>query len=217
MKLFFLALFLAVLIGSAQAQVASPLALEPGAIQVQRAAINAERVIIDEGVRNESAACYEKFAVNNCLGKVNTRRREAMAALRRQEISLNDQERKIKGAKQIRRTEDKSSLESQQEAAVRRTRLNEDQQARLERENKKNQERVTSRSNETAARDANSEKLLRNRNKAIDRAAKQAAATDEVKKYAARQNDAEARRTRNEAEKIKAGKPAANPLPVPDQ
>ena len=39
-----------------------------------------------------------------------------MADLRRQEILLNDEERKIKGAEQIRITEEKASPEKQQEA-----------------------------------------------------------------------------------------------------
>ena len=51
------------------------------------------------------AACYQRFAVNDCLIKVRAQRREVLADLRRQEISLNDALRKRRGAEQLLRSD----------------------------------------------------------------------------------------------------------------
>ena len=57
----------------------------------------------------EEAACYARFAVTDCLGQVRVRRRAALDHLRRQEILLNDAERKRKALEQIERIKEKSS------------------------------------------------------------------------------------------------------------
>src|SRR5450756_1568952 len=67
----------------------------------ERAKISAERARLEAVFLAEDGACYKKFFVNSCLGEVNGRRREAMADLRRQEILLNDEERRSKGVEQI--------------------------------------------------------------------------------------------------------------------
>ena len=79
--------------------IAQPISAEgqQNTIGTQRAAISVERARLEKSFLMEDAACYKKFAVNNCLGNVNARRRQPMEDLRRQEILLNDEERKIKG------------------------------------------------------------------------------------------------------------------------
>jgi colicin import membrane protein len=186
-------------------------------IDSQRAQINAERSKLEAAYLTEDAACYKKFAVNNCLAQVNVRRREAMADLRRQEILLNDEERKIKGEDQIRKTEEKRSSEKQQEEADRRAKSVEDDQARLKREKDKQQARTTTRSNEKAAREANANRLLDHQKKIQARADKQAAAAEEAKKFNQRQVEARQRRAQHDADQLKRVKPPAKPLPLPPE
>jgi colicin import membrane protein len=187
-----------------------------GTIDEQRAKISTERTRLEAVFLAEDAACYKRFFVNSCLGEVNSRRREAMADLRRQEISLNDEERRSRGAEQIRKTEEKSSPEKQQEAADRRAKALEDYQSRLDREQKKGAERATAQSSERAASQASAERLRANQEKAQARTDKQATAAEESKKFDARQQEAQERRARYESDRLKRVKPPAKPLPLPE-
>lgn len=214
MKLFVFTILL--LGGLASAQTNALNEQQTGNIDAQRAAISAERSRLETGFLTEEAACYKKFAVNNCLNKVNARRREAMADFRRQEILLNDEERRIKGEAQIRKTEEKSSPEKKQQAAERRAKALEDYQERLVREKDKQQARTTLPSNEKAARAANAERLLANQNKNQARLDKQAEAAGKAKKFNERQKEAQERRAQHEADQLKRSKPAAKPLPLPE-
>ncbi|MEO5659658.1 MAG: hypothetical protein ABIQ90_07665 [Polaromonas sp.] len=185
-------------------------------MDAQRAAITAERSRLEAAFLMEDAACYEKFAVNYCLGKINTRRREAMADLRRQEILLNDEERRIKGEEQIRRTDEKSSPENLLQGAESRAKAAEDYQGRLEREKTKQQLRTTIESNEQAARETNTAKLLAHQKKMQARTDKRAAAAEEAQKFNQRQKEALERRAQHNADQLKRVKPAAKPLPLPE-
>ena len=219
MKKFAIAFFLISLSVLAGAQTAAPLpapALEPGNTETERARISAERVSLEAVFLTEDVACYKKFAVNNCLGKVNSRRREALADLRRQEISLNDEERRLKGAEQLRRTEEKSSPERQQEAASSRAKALEDAQSRLERDKNKQQERAAAPSKAKANSDASAAKLRSSQQKAQARSDKQAAAAEEAKKFNDRQKESQARKAQHESERLKQVKPPAKSLPLPE-
>jgi hypothetical protein len=214
MKIFVFAFLL--LSGLANAQNNALNEQQAGSIGAQRAAISAERSRLEAGLLVEEVACYKKFAVNNCLAKVNIRRREAMAGFRQQEILLNDEERKLKGADQIRKTNEKSSPEKKQQSAERRTKALEDYQERLKREKEKQQVGTSIPSNENAARAANAERLLAHQKKNQVRADMQAEAAEKAKKFNERQKEAQARRIQHEADQLKRGKPAAKPLPVPE-
>ncbi len=213
MKLFFMVFLLAALSGLVGAQTTAP-QTSPENIDAERAKISAERVRLEAGFLTEDAACYEKFAVNSCLGKVNSRRREAMASLRRQEILLNDEERKIRGAQEMRRIEEKSSPENLQEAADRRARAAEDYQSRLEREKIKQQERASAPAAEKAAHEASAEKLLDRQKKARTRTDKQAAAAEEAKKFEERQKQAQERRAQHERDQLSRPQPPSKSLPL---
>lgn len=219
MKPFAIAFLFATLSGLAGAQTGAQMtapAAPPRTIDAERARISAERARLEAGFLAEDAACYKRFAVNSCLEEVNTRRREAMADLRRQEISLNDEERKIRGAEQLRKTEEKSSPEKQQEAADRRAKALEDHQSRLDREKKKRDERATAQSNEKANSEASAGRLKGNQDKAQARTDKQAAAAKEAKKFNDRQKEAQERRAQHEADQLKRVKPPAKSLPLPE-
>lgn len=185
-------------------------------IAAERSRISAERARIEAGFLVEDAGCYKKFAVNSCLGEVNVRRRAAMADLRRQEILLNDEERRTRGAEQIRKITEKSSAERQKEEADRRARALQDYQSRIEADKKKRDQRAATQSGETVNSQARAERLKRNLEKGQARADKQAVAAEKAKKFNERQMRAEELRAKHEADRLKRTKPAAKSLPLPE-
>ena len=215
MKSFAITFLLTLLGGVAIAQTVA-LNGQPGIIEVKRAAISAERSRLEADFLREDATCYKNFAVNRCLGKVNTRRREAMAGLRRQEILLNDEERSVKGEEQMRKTEEKSSPEKQQEATDHRAKALDAYQGRLKQQKDKQQERMSLQLNQKATREANAEKLLAHQKKNQARVDHQTEVVEDAKKFNERQKEAQERRAQSEADQLKRVKPSAKPLPLPD-
>lgn len=69
-------------------------------IRRERDAVQAQRL------RDESA-CYQRFAVEDCLRGVRAQARDAQGRLRTQEIELNDAERKEKAAERLQSIEEK--------------------------------------------------------------------------------------------------------------
>ena len=55
----------------------------------------------------QETACYQRFAVNDCLADSRRTEREVMSDLRRQEILINDVQRKRRAAHQLLRADDK--------------------------------------------------------------------------------------------------------------
>lgn len=187
----------------------------PPTRDAERARIGADRARLEAGFLAEDAECYKKFAVNSCLGKVNERRREAMGDLRRQELLLNDEERRIRGADQIRKTEEKQSPEKLQEAADQRAKAVKDYESRLEREKQKIEDRAAAKAGEQGKSEASATRLKGSEEKSRARSDKQAAAAEEAKKFSDKQKEAEERRAQHEKERLKETKPPAKSLPLP--
>ena len=209
----------------------------------ERERINTERARLETGFTAEDIACYKKFLTNKCLAEVKVRRDAVMADFRRQEISLDQQERKEKGAEQIRKTEEKFSAEKQQEAADKRATALKENEARLEREKQKFADRASMQSNEKSNTDAAAKRLKDSQQKFADRASmqsneksntdaaakrlkdsqqkadrrksKQAASAEEVRKFNERLKKAKERQSRYERDLANQTKPPANPLPKP--
>lgn len=215
MNRFVLLFGLAALSVIAAAQASDAEAGPPG-IDVARAKIGAERARLEAGFLGEDHACHERFAVNSCLRKVNARRREAMAELRRQEIALNDEERRIRGEQEMRRIEEKSSPENLQQAADQRAQAAEEYQLRLAREKEKQQARASASSPEKAARDASAQRLTDSQKKAQSKVDKQAAAAGEARKFDERQKQAQERRAQHEKDQLARPQPPARTLPLPN-
>lgn len=182
----------------------------------ERARISAERARREAGFAAEESACYKKFMVNNCLDDIRPRRRDAMADLKRQEVSLDEQDRKARAAEQIRKTEEKASPEKQQEAADRRSSALKDYGERMEREKQKNADRATVKSNEKASADSAADRVKQNQQKAADRSSKQAASEEEVRKFNERQEKAKERQARHERDQKSRTSPPAKSLPQPE-
>lgn len=108
---------------------------------VQRARIEQDRKREETRYAQEEAACYQRFAVNDCLREVRVRRRATFEDLKRQEISLNDEERKIRAGEQVDRTDEKASIKSSQEEADKRAAARQESQERMERAEQKKVDR----------------------------------------------------------------------------
>src|SRR6478609_726240 len=92
---------------------------DPG-VAAHRARIDAERKQVEAEFGDLQKQCYRKFAVNDCLNRARAQRREKLSDLRRQEISLNDAERKRKAAERSGNLEERSSPDRQEAEAQRR-------------------------------------------------------------------------------------------------
>ena len=182
----------------------------------ERARIKDERAALEISSSREDAACYKNYLVNRCLGDVKARRSDALADLRRQEISLNDQERKAKGAEQVKKTEDKESPEKQQQAVDKRGDALRDFDDRMARDQQKNANRATSVANEKSKLADSATRARNAQDKQASRTAKQAASAAEVKKYQQRLEKAQDRQVRLAKEKASQTKSSAAALPVPN-
>lgn len=188
----------------------------PTSLDAERARIKSARERLESTFEAENAACYRKLLVNNCLGDVKTRRREALADLRRQEISVNEQERRAKGAEQLRRAEEKASPERQQQAADRRAAAAKELEYRLEREKQKKSGRTAPESRDKTGSDAVTDRMTGRQKKVIDRADRQAARAEEIRKFNERQIKAKERQQKHDRELLDQSKPRAKPLPMPE-
>ncbi len=183
--------------------------------EAERARISAERRQLEVELSAAESACYKDFFVNDCLEKVKSRRYEVMGALRRQEVILNAQDRRAKGAEQIRKTEEKSSPEKVQQDLEKRSNAVMEFQSRTERDKQKTADRAAAQASEQANREAAAQRLKNNQEKAAERALKQIEATEAVKKSNERQQQARERQARYERDKLERTKPLSKPLPVP--
>ena len=129
---------------------------------------------------------------------------------------MNAVDRKIKGEEQIQKTEEKASLENQQEQAIRRADALKDHEARLEREKQKNADHLTTQSNEKSNSQAAANRIKSSQEKAEVRTAKQAGASEEAKKFKERQDKAKERQARRDRDLLNSGKPAEKSLPLPE-
>ena len=75
----------------------------------ERARIASERTRIEAEFEQANKACYQKFAVNDCIADAKARRRELLAQLRRQELVLNDAERRKRSAERLDEIEKKTA------------------------------------------------------------------------------------------------------------
>ena len=191
------------------------LAAVPLTPDAERVRITAERDRLEAGFNLENTVCYQKFLVSNCLDGVKFRRRDALADLRRQEVTLNALERKAKAAGQIRKTEERSSPENQQQDAEKRAASLKDFQIRMDREKQKNAAWAENQSNEPGKSAAEADRIRGQQEKAIERNNKQAAAPEALRKFNERQEKARERRAQHERDASNQTKPV-QPLPLPN-
>jgi hypothetical protein len=85
-------------------------------LAAERARITSERADIATRFAAEERACHQRFAVNDCLNRNLAWQREALGALRRQEILLNDGERHRRAAERMDGLESKSRAQAEGQA-----------------------------------------------------------------------------------------------------
>ena len=88
---------------------------EDASVAAERARLKGEREKVEAQYKAEEKACYAKFGVNDCLGNARGKRRTAVDDLRRQEIALNDVERKRKAAERRRSIDEKEDAQRQRD------------------------------------------------------------------------------------------------------
>ncbi|MGJ7492409.1 hypothetical protein [Variovorax sp. ZT4R33] len=72
-------------------------------MEAERARLSKERAESVERAKTERTACYQRFAVEDCLQESRRKRRTVEDGIKRQEADLNDMERKRRAAAQLER------------------------------------------------------------------------------------------------------------------
>ena len=182
---------------------------------LERSKIASERARLEAGFQAEETACKSRFAVNACLQEIRPRRNEAMADLRRQDLLINESDRKARAADQIQKTEEKSNLERQQQRAEQEKKAQQETERRLDRNDQRGQSQAKSAADASANVEA-----AQTRQKNSETKAGEAKTRDE--QAAANVRDAKVRAEKaaqNQAERDKRLKDKTNstrkPLPAP--
>lgn len=195
--------------------VASEAPLVPS-VEQERTRIERERSVEMGRQKSVETACYQRFAVNDCLAEARVKHREVLSDLKRQEVQLNDRERRLRAGEQLRRIEEKVSsperdidlLNRQQQAQ----RTEQDRQINAE---KKAVDSVNQTQERAGRRDEQQRRLEQAQKEDADRLQKAQAAAEERKRYLEKLRDAAQHRQQLEQDiKNRAGTRAA-PLPDP--
>jgi hypothetical protein len=92
--------------GQTSAQEAQPINIE-----AERGRISVERALHESTFLQMERTCYARFAVFDCLLQARKDRRAALDPLRRQELILNEMERKFKALSAIHRIQEKTAAQ----------------------------------------------------------------------------------------------------------
>lgn len=79
--------------------------------------IKQEKAVIDANLKKQEAACYKKFAVNNCLKEAKTEAQIALNAIKRREIAINDLQRNAK-AESDQRKKEKTAVKNAEKSST---------------------------------------------------------------------------------------------------
>lgn len=121
-------------------------------VAAERARITAERARVDADFQAAQKACYQKFSVSGCIDDARARRATLLGDLRRQEISLNDDQRKARAADRLKELDQKQADEArkQAEAAARGAEQSASRERRVQENAAKAQERAAKAEGRTA-------------------------------------------------------------------
>ena len=188
-------------------------ALRAQSVDQERARIENQRQQMQIKFDVQVTDCYEKFAVNRCLNQINVQHREQMADLRRQEILLNDGERKKRGAEQMRKVEEKLLETNRQQLTDQRGKM----LAEYEQRSARRQQVVKSKE-DPALSATQSPSASQSTDAQIKKGSSGSWSSPGVEKseqYKARQSKAQERRMKHEAEVSKRSPSKVKSLPVP--
>ncbi len=193
---------------SAPAQVESNFATE-------KARIARERNAAEALYKVEEKACYQKFAVNDCVKDARDKRRAVMTELHRQEVAVNDVERKRKAAERLQSIAEKSAPEKQAEKKADSEKARVDAKDRQARGVQKAAKAAASapRPGASAARQAEIDEKVKG--KAADLQSRMQAAGQAVKDRQEREASAKAHKEALAKRLAERKKPPPKPLPPP--
>ncbi len=179
----------------------------------ERSRITAERQKLEADFKAAQAVCFRKFFANNCRDKLLPPYREQLADLRRQEILINEVERKLSAADQLLKTEEKLSLQREQQAEQA---LKVQQDAATQAERAKQREVDQGNTAEQAASNKASmgTRLESNQSKAAESVSKRAQAAANVEATRLRQEQAAKNRTERDQRLREDGPPTGKSLPA---
>lgn len=210
--------------------------------QAERQRINGERASLKTQLEKQRQACYQKLAVTSCLNEARDLHNDKMRDLKRQEVALNDVQRKRAAADRVGAVDERNSPQAQQNVAERRGRAmaaaEKREEDRAQRERSREAKLAGSANasagaasgpdaaaSKTAALQAAEPQAAAPQGQArVERPAKKAAdegARDAAKmarsrqQAAAREKAAAERRAKAQEREAKRKKPAAKPLAMP--
>jgi hypothetical protein len=199
------------LVGSALAQSE----LDVGQLErnAERTRITAERQQIEAAFKANEAICFRKFFANACREKLLPPYRAALADLRRQEVLINEVERKISAADQLLKNEQRLSLQrdkqAEQEIKVQQDADNLIERAKLKEINQGNAAEQAA--GNKADRDAKQDSR---QSQALELEAKRAQAAANAETMRKRQAQAAQRRAEHEQRLREDGPPTGKSLPA---
>ena len=194
--------------------------------KVERDRIASERKAIVQKYNAEQKTCYQRFSVTDCIDKSKAWRRESLADLKRQDILLNDAERRRNAGEQLRKLEEKRAVDAEKKQLREEAAKEKQPRERVERvervppAERKTQAARASHAHvpdpkEIAAAQENARrKAQRSVQEAADRAARATQSAQETRRYEERQRAA----AENKALKLKRNAESsgnAKPLPAP--
>lgn len=179
----------------------------------ERARLTRERAEIDARAKTEQTACYQRFAVEDCLQESRRKRRTAEDSIKRQEADLNDIERKRRAAAQLERL-DKAPPRAQDDPAAQ-EKARQSQQGREQRA----ADHADSRADAAAKAESNRRALEDKQRNHAEQQAKaarlQADAPTERARFERKQEQAAKHRADRERQNAERTKPRSAPLPTP--
>ena len=180
---------------------------------IEKSRIGAERQAIESRYDQDRAACYQKFAVQDCLNDARRKRRAQVEVLNRQEAAINDAERKRRGAAELERLEQKGALSA--DDAAKREQALQSQQDREQRAAEHAADRRAKESEAAANRRAFEDKQRAHAQEQARAAERRSQDAAERQRYEERLKQAEQDRAELEERNAKRTKPRAAPLPTP--
>ena len=93
-----------------------PTQSEANLIEAQRMVLAGEKKKVFDQFQEDSKACWQKFAVNDCLAKARQQKYQSLSPLDQREINLNTRQRALKESERRMRLSDKA-IESSNDKA----------------------------------------------------------------------------------------------------
>jgi hypothetical protein len=171
--------------------------------QAERLLVSVRRAEQEAIFQRQQEACYQRFAVNECLIQARRERREVLDELRRRDVLLNALERQTRAIDEINRIQSNLSPEKQQQLSDQAEQARIEALARQTRNDEKNAERLNA-------------PLANNQRTLVDpRSTTPSDSVQNERAYADKLAEAQKRKADLERRLRQQGKPAAT-LPLPD-